>query len=114
MKGLLVNYEYCTGCHSCEIACKKHLKLGEGEWGIKLGEIGPIEFAGKHEPDKVDWVFAPILTKACDMCQDRVDMGKMPMCVQHCQAWCMYYGETDDLVKKIDAHGRWMLLSKTI
>ena len=29
----------------------------------------------------------PVLTKACDMCEDRVAKGKMPMCVQHCQAF---------------------------
>lgn len=39
MKGILVNYEYCTGCHSCEVACKKILNLPEGEFGIKLTEI---------------------------------------------------------------------------
>ena len=22
MKGILINYDYCTGCHSCEVACK--------------------------------------------------------------------------------------------
>ena len=22
-KGILINYDYCTGCHSCEVACKK-------------------------------------------------------------------------------------------
>ena len=21
-KAILINYEYCTGCHSCEVACK--------------------------------------------------------------------------------------------
>ena len=26
-KGLLINYEWCTNCHSCEVACKKHLEL---------------------------------------------------------------------------------------
>lgn len=32
--GLLVQYEFCTGCHTCEIACKKHHDLPEGQWGI--------------------------------------------------------------------------------
>ena len=112
MKGILVNYEYCTGCHSCEVACKKYLKLNEGEYGIKLGEIGPFEFAGKHEPEKFEWCYVPVITKACNWCEDRTAKGKMPMCVQHCQAWCMYYGEVEDLAKKIDGDGRWALLSK--
>ena len=28
--GLFINYEYCTGCHTCEVACKKALGLPEG------------------------------------------------------------------------------------
>ena len=36
MKGILVNTEFCTGCHACEVACKKHLDLPVGQFGIKL------------------------------------------------------------------------------
>ena len=35
----------------------------------------------------------------------------MPMCVQHCQAWCMAYGEMEDLVKKVDGDSRYLLLT---
>ena len=98
MKGILVNYEYCTGCHSCEVACKKHLGLPAGEFGIKVAEIGPFEYEGaKNNKDRWEWTWMPVLTKACDMCEDRVAKGKMPMCVQHCQAWCLYHGEVDEL-----------------
>ena len=31
------------------------------------------------------------------MCADRVAAGKLPMCVQHCQAWCLYHGEVEEL-----------------
>lgn len=115
MKGILVNYEYCTGCHSCEIACKKHLGLPEGEWGIKLAEIGPFEYGDAptgHGKDHWEWTWMPVLTKKCTMCEDRTSAGKMPMCVQHCQAWCMYYGELDELVGKIDPGSRYALLAK--
>ena len=30
---------------------------------------------------------------------------------QHCQAWCMYYGEISDLVTKMDNKNRWALLT---
>jgi len=39
--GLLIDYEYCTGCHTCEVACKQELDLPVGKWGIKLLEDGP-------------------------------------------------------------------------
>jgi Fe-S-cluster-containing dehydrogenase component len=103
-KGILINYEFCTGCHSCEVACKKELKLGEGEFGIKLTETGPYQYktAEGDVKDKWEWTYLPVITKACDMCENRVAKGKLPMCVQSCQAWCMYYGEVEELAKKLD------------
>lgn len=112
MKGILVNYEYCTGCHSCEVACKKHLDLPEGEFGIKLTETGPYPYEGKKGKEAWEWTWLPILTKACDMCEDRVAKGKLPSCVQHCQAWCLYYGKVDELAKKIDGSSRCALLTR--
>ena len=38
-KGLLVDYAYCTGCHSCEIACKQENQHPPGRWGIKVTEM---------------------------------------------------------------------------
>ena len=110
MKGILVNYEYCTGCHSCEVACKKALGLGKNEYGIKVHEFGPVKNTAGRNRAKWEWVFTPTLTKSCDLCAERVASNKLPMCVQHCQAWCMAYGELSELVKKIDAATRHVLL----
>ena len=111
MKGILVNYEYCTNCHSCEVACKKYLELPKGEFGIKLTQVGPYPYDGKTGSERWEYTYLPVVTRACDMCEDRVAKGKIPMCVQHCQAWCMYYGEAEDLVKKMDGKTRWTLLT---
>lgn len=110
-KGLLVNYEYCTGCHSCEVACKKHLKLSEGQFGIKVSEVGPFRIAKGQGPEAWEWSWVPSITKLCDGCCDRVSAGKMPMCVQHCQAWCIQYGDIDELVSRIDGQTRYSLLT---
>jgi Fe-S-cluster-containing dehydrogenase component len=38
--GLLIDYEYCTGCHACEVACKQEYRLPAGKWGgIKVIEM---------------------------------------------------------------------------
>jgi Fe-S-cluster-containing dehydrogenase component len=114
MKGILVNNEYCTNCHSCEVACKKYLKLPKGEFGIKVSEVGPYEITQGNGTGKErwEWLFVPAVTKQCNLCEDRVEKGKLPMCIQHCQAWCMYYGEVEDLVKKVMPGTRWTLLTK--
>lgn len=113
-KGILINNEYCTGCHSCEVACKKELGLSEGEFGIKLTEVGPFEYQGKTGKDRFEWTWTPVLTKACDLCASRTEKGKMPACVQHCQAWCMDYGDVVDLVKKMDGESRYALFTPLV
>lgn len=104
--GILINYDFCTGCHSCEIACKKELNLPEGQFGIQVKEVGPWRI----NEDRWEWTFMPILTNLCDLCADRVAAGKLPSCVHHCQAWCMTFGTVDELAKKIDGTNRMALL----
>ena len=42
-RGILVQYDFCTGCHACEVACKKEQDLGKGDFGIKVMEYGPAK-----------------------------------------------------------------------
>jgi Fe-S-cluster-containing dehydrogenase component len=95
--GLLIDYEFCTGCHSCEVACKKELKLNHGQYGIKVAQYGPEQTA----PDKWDFFYVPLPTDLCNLCKDRVAEGKLPTCVHHCQAKVMYYGPAEELVKQM-------------
>ena len=95
---LLINYEYCTGCHSCEIACRNELGLGLGTWGIKMLEVEPFQI----DEDNWNWDYAPIMTSLCDMCAKRVAEGKDPACAHHCLANCIEYGSFEELAKKAD------------
>ena len=96
--GLLIDYEFCTGCHSCEMACKVEKGLQWGEWGIKLTKHGPWEL----EPDVWEYNFIPVPTKRCDLCEDRVKEGRLPSCVHHCQGLCMDFGPIEEMAKKMD------------
>ena len=40
---LVVDYEYCSGCHTCEIACQQEHGMDPDKYGIKLTQIGPDE-----------------------------------------------------------------------
>jgi Fe-S-cluster-containing dehydrogenase component len=93
-KGLLIDYEYCTGCHSCEVACKQEHNYPVGRGGINLCEILT------QKPDdtyRIDYL--PFTTLYCDLCAARTAAGHEPACVKHCQAQCMYYGEVTELAK---------------
>ena len=41
--GLLIDYELCTGCQSCEVACQKEHGFEAGTWGIRVLDEGPWE-----------------------------------------------------------------------
>jgi len=96
--GLLIDYQYCTGCYSCEVACQLELGLPIGQYGIKVTQLGPWKIEG----DKWQFAFVPVPTEQCDLCEARVAQGKLPTCVHHCQAKVMTYGPVDELAKELD------------
>ena len=78
-KAILINYDYCTGCHSCEVACKKILGLPKGEFGIKVAEVGPFQYSEREGVKGVwEWTYLPIITQACDLCADRTGQARCP------------------------------------
>lgn len=93
MNGLLINYEYCTGCHACEVACKVEHDLPDGQFGIKILQDGPRQLPG----GRWEYNYLPMPTSLCDLCADRVGEGRLPKCVHHCQAGIMEYGSVEEL-----------------
>ncbi|MFC1941978.1 oxidoreductase [Chloroflexota bacterium] len=91
--GLFIEYEYCTGCHACEVACKQEHNYPAGTAGIIVDEI----VTESSDVVRVDYM--PYLTRFCDLCAERTKNKEQPACVKHCQAICMKYGPIDDLAK---------------
>ena len=56
--GLLIDYEFCTGSQSCEIACKQEHGFSVGTWGIRVLDEGPWEIDEKT----VNWNKIPTPT----------------------------------------------------
>ena len=105
--GMLIDYEWCTGCHSCETACQMEHHLPVGQFGIKLNEIGPFEYA----PDRWQLSYVPVPTDLCDFCAERQAKGKLPTCQHHCQARCLEVGPIDELAKKIASKKKLVLFN---
>lgn len=96
--GLFINYEYCTGCHSCEVACKKEHGFPNGQFGMHVLLDGPREdINGNWE-----YTYIPYPTHLCDLCAKRVGEGRLPTCVHHCQAGVMEFGPYDELAKLME------------
>ena len=70
-RGIIIQYDFCTGCHACEVACKKERGLEAGQFGIKVMEYGPAK-----KPDgRWDYFFLPAPTDLCNLCEERVEAG---------------------------------------
>ncbi len=105
-KGLLIDYEFCTGCHTCEVACKQEHGYPAGKWGIKVNE-----FVQESFNNKVEISYLPFPTDLCNLCQQRTVHGELPACVKHCQAACMTYGEISQLAIEMEKKPKTVLFS---
>lgn len=103
--GILIKYQWCTGCHTCEMACQQEHGLPIGQTGVKAVDI-------RWQIEGDNWVYdsAPFFSKQCDLCAERCASGKLPACVHHCQAKCLEYGTISDLIGRFE-QGRQFLFT---
>jgi Fe-S-cluster-containing dehydrogenase component len=96
--GILIDYEFCSGCHACEVGCKTEHNRPRGDFGIKILQDGPRQ----NSNGTWEYSYVPVPTSLCDLCSDRVAKGKLPNCVHHCQAGVMVFGTIEELARKMD------------
>jgi len=103
-RGLLIDYEYCTGCHSCEIACAQ-----EHHWPAGMAGIRVIEVIQKMPHEGAYLAYLPFPTELCVLCASRTRKGLEPACVQHCMAACMKHGPVEELAREMGRKARMVL-----
>ena len=95
--GLVIDYEYCVGCKSCEVACKMEHGNVQHEWGIRVLRAEESYPGGKI-------YFIPFPTEKCDLCGRRRAQGRRTSCEKHCWTGAIRSGKieelTEDLKKK--------------
>ena len=75
--GLLIDYEYCTGCETCVVACKEEHGFPVGKWGIRVLDDGPWQKDDSGEGGNCfNWNKIPVPTDLCDLCAGRVAAGQ--------------------------------------
>jgi Fe-S-cluster-containing dehydrogenase component len=102
--GLLIDYGYCTGCYSCQIACAQEHGWPEGIIGIEV-----VKTIQNLPQGRLYLSFFPVPTILCNLCASRTMKGLKPACVKHCMAGCMKYGPVEDLTKEMTKKGRMVL-----
>ena len=102
---MLVDSKYCTGCHSCELACNQEYNRPVGSAGIKVFE----STLKTGERFHIDYV--PVRTDLCNFCAGRIKKGKPPSCVQHCLSGCLQVSETHEIAGVLNEHDRMMVFT---
>lgn len=103
--GLLIDYNYCTGCHTCEVACQQEHGFPAGINGIKVSEFEYETLTALA----IDYL--PYPTDLCDLCIGRHKEGLLPACVKHCQSRCMEFGLLEDLVGLMETRPKMVLFA---
>ena len=104
-QGLLIEYDYCTGCHACEVACHQEHNYPAGKCGITVTE---------HIIETMDGMslyYLPFPTDLCNLCLHRTKNGKKPACVKHCLASCMTFGPLNQLMDVMEKRPKTVVFS---
>ena len=93
---MLLDYHWCSGCHSCEVACQMEHDYQPDQGGIVVTQIGPWKISEDV------WQFDNVvhITRQCDMCAQRKLKGKKSACEQACQACCLKVGPVNELAQE--------------
>ena len=103
--GLLIDYEYCTGCFTCQVACAQEYRRPKEMVGIRVTEM--VQMLPNGRPYLS---FIPSPTELCNLCVSRTSQGLEPACVKHCMARCIKHGPIEKLAKEM-TKGRMVLWS---
>jgi Fe-S-cluster-containing dehydrogenase component len=95
--GLLIDFEWCTGCHACEIAGKNANHLASNEWCIKVSS------GQRKVGDRVVFDYRPQPTQLCNLCAPLTSKGKLPACAHHCPPQVIRFGSRSDLERELQA-----------
>ena len=99
---LLIDYEYCSGCQTCEVACKEEHDFPVGKWGIRVLDDGPWKKIDEGEGGNTfNWNKIPVPTDLCDLCAERRAEGKVPSCQLHCLAQVIKVLPLDEMAQRM-------------
>ncbi len=99
--GMLVLLDQCTGCFSCQTACRETNHFSYDEKWLEVVRREPVVVDGQL---RMYHLLAPSL----DKCADCVKKGP-PLCVKVCMGNCLFVAPVTKLLPLIEKHEKCLL-----
>jgi len=100
--GVLLNAERCTGCYSCQSACREVNQVPFNEKWLEVVRRKPNIIDGEL---RLYHLIAPPL----DKCAECVGRESPPLCERVCMASSLFVGPVEKLIPLLKNDGKWVL-----
>jgi Fe-S-cluster-containing dehydrogenase component len=104
--GMLLNAERCTGCYSCQSACREINRVPFEEKWLEVVRRKPIIVDGELN-------LYHLLAPQLDKCAECIERESPPLCVKVCMANCLYVAPVEKLIPITKNRGNWILYVKS-
>lgn len=90
---MMIDYEYCSGCCECELACVIRHGGNPDAAGIRVVKLGPWQ-----KPDgSIQFDFLPVVSDWCDLCGTQQSECYSTECARRCPNNCITCGTIEEL-----------------
>jgi Fe-S-cluster-containing dehydrogenase component len=100
--GMLLDAERCTGCYSCQSACREVNQVPFDEKWLEVVRRKPVKVDG-------DLTLYHLLAPVLEKCAECVKHENPPLCMRVCMASCLYVAPLEELLPKLKEKGKWVL-----
>lgn len=90
---MMIDYEFCSGCCECELACIISHGGDPDAVGIRVMKLGPW-----RRPDGfIQLDFLPVVSDWCDLCKGQQSESFTTECARRCPNNCINCGTIEEL-----------------
>ncbi|GAB6171373.1 4Fe-4S dicluster domain-containing protein [Paradesulfitobacterium aromaticivorans] len=85
---VLIDYERCIGCRYCMAACPYNVRVFNWQEPVRIPDF---DYGSADTPKRKRGI-----VEKCSFCEQRVNKGEQPFCVEVCPARARHFGDLND------------------